>query len=128
MYEDERVQRKNIGSESYSSYEICILHYFPVNKTENKAPPCYLHRLLHLFLLWCTVANADSVNTDTKWTTVPFLSLIELILSPVTVLVHTQGNKMVEALLRAFCGRVFIFLPAVQGEKTQLSRVEALEG
>lgn len=57
------------------------------------------------------------------------MSDIQTVLSPVTVAANKQGNKVLEALRRAFHGGgVFIFLSAVQGEKTQLPRVEALEG
>lgn len=48
--------QKNITSESRSTYEIGSLHYFPVSQTDcynNRAPPCYLPLLLHLFLLRC---------------------------------------------------------------------------
>ncbi len=120
--------RKNITSESHSTYEIGSLHYFPVSQTDccnNRAPPCYLPVLLHLFLLWCKhiIAGAHSLNKTTKLTTVFCQALFLL-----SVFVSKQGNKVLKVLRRVFMVAGCLYFCQQCREKTQLSRVEALEG
>lgn len=70
----------------------------------------------------------SNATSTTKLTTFFFCQAIKVFF--LLVLVHKQvKNKVLKALQRSFYGGgVFIFLSAVQGRKTQLSRVEALDG
>lgn len=92
--------RKNITSESRRTYEIGSLHYFPVNRN-------WLHQQTRSSLLspspppLVSPLMQTSLNITTKLTTL-LCQVLPSILSPVTVFVNKQENKVWEALRRVF--------------------------